>query len=324
MAYKRIVTQDGVTVMNKDLYDNLQDGIDESKQAVQDLEDNVEEQFKEVDTELQDSGGIKFDGERDMIMIKNPFTGEWIDWQSSGKIIFPSTITVTTPDFGGKTVTCAIGGKTYTTEFSIISGTQGVAVFTVYEDGEAVITCESYSVTVTIQEKGNQNVSVSLKQFIGYHIIQNGERNTDIEVDSNRAVGATSEGRFKIDSSTSYENMYYGFVLDNLPQDYLLDKIVAIQGKFNICLVQGYYYNDNNVLSSCSGGLKYDGTTTSSPSADPKTSYESQEVRQFSLSSISTDWENNIHRIHKLTLRFYISAVNDTNAYLDILFVGTP
>lgn len=164
MAYKRIVTQDGVTVMNKDLYDNLQDGIDESKQAVQDLEDNVEESLKEVDTKLQDSGGIKFDGERDMIMIKNPFTGEWIDWQSSGKIIFPSTITVTTPDFGGKTVTCVIGGKTYTTEFSIISGTQGVAVFTVYEDGEAVIACENHTTSVIVQEKGGGAYTVNLQE----------------------------------------------------------------------------------------------------------------------------------------------------------------
>jgi hypothetical protein len=164
MAYKRIVTQDGVTVMNKDLYDNLQDGIDESKQAVQDLEDSVEESFKEVDTKLQDSGGIKFDGERDMIMIKNPFTGEWIDWQSSGKIILPSTITITTNTLGGKQVTCLIGGKTYTSEFSIISGTQGVAVFTVYEDGEAVITCESYTTSVTIQEKGGGTYSLNLEE----------------------------------------------------------------------------------------------------------------------------------------------------------------
>lgn len=164
MAYKRIVTQDGVTVMNKDLYDNLQDGIDESKQAVQDLDNNVKEQFKEVDTKLQDSGGIKFDGERDMIMIKNPFTGEWIDWQSSGKIILPSTITVTTPDFGGKTVTCSIGGKTYTTEFSTISGTQGVAVFTVYEDGEAVITCENHTTSIIVQEKGGGAYTVNLQE----------------------------------------------------------------------------------------------------------------------------------------------------------------
>lgn len=318
MAYQRRETTNGITVMNKELYDNLQDGIDEAKQSVRELSDNVDQKFEQ-------GSGIKFDGERDMIMVRNPFTGEWIDWQSSGKIILPSTIIVTTPDFGGKTVTCVIDGKTYTTEFSIISGTQGVAVFTVYEDGEAVITCESYSIIITIQEKGNQNVEVSLKQFTGYYIIQNGIRNTNIEVDKHQAVvGETFEGRFRINSSSTDEYMYYGFVLDNLPKDYLLDKVVAIQGKFNLCLVHGYYYNDNNVLASCSGDLKYDGTATPGATVDLKPSYESQEVRQFSLSNISTDWENNIHRVHKLTLKFFVSKSNETSVYLDSMFVGTP
>ena len=30
MSYRRIETQDGKTVMNKELYDNLQDGIEEA------------------------------------------------------------------------------------------------------------------------------------------------------------------------------------------------------------------------------------------------------------------------------------------------------
>lgn len=34
MAYYRRDVQDGVTVMNKDLYDNLQDGIEEAKEAI--------------------------------------------------------------------------------------------------------------------------------------------------------------------------------------------------------------------------------------------------------------------------------------------------
>lgn len=33
MAYTRRNTTDGVTVMNKDLYDNLQDGIDNTKEV---------------------------------------------------------------------------------------------------------------------------------------------------------------------------------------------------------------------------------------------------------------------------------------------------
>lgn len=34
MAYSRRTVTDGVTIMNKDLYDNLQDGIDEAKAAI--------------------------------------------------------------------------------------------------------------------------------------------------------------------------------------------------------------------------------------------------------------------------------------------------
>ena len=34
MAYSRRQVTDGVTIMNKDLYDNLQDGIDEIKEAM--------------------------------------------------------------------------------------------------------------------------------------------------------------------------------------------------------------------------------------------------------------------------------------------------
>ena len=34
MAYSRRTTQDGKTVMNKELYDNLQDGVDECKEDI--------------------------------------------------------------------------------------------------------------------------------------------------------------------------------------------------------------------------------------------------------------------------------------------------
>ena len=41
--YERIEVIDHVTIMNKKLYDNLQDGIDESKKSVSDLQEVVEE-----------------------------------------------------------------------------------------------------------------------------------------------------------------------------------------------------------------------------------------------------------------------------------------
>lgn len=37
MAYSRRQVTDGLTVMNKDLYDNLQDGIEECKEALENL-----------------------------------------------------------------------------------------------------------------------------------------------------------------------------------------------------------------------------------------------------------------------------------------------
>ena len=37
MAYSRRIVTDGVTIMNKDLYDNLQDGIDEAMDAINNI-----------------------------------------------------------------------------------------------------------------------------------------------------------------------------------------------------------------------------------------------------------------------------------------------
>lgn len=51
MSYRRIDTQDGVTIMNKDLYDNLQDGIDEAKgttlKFLEDIDFSTKVSFKE-------------------------------------------------------------------------------------------------------------------------------------------------------------------------------------------------------------------------------------------------------------------------------------
>ena len=45
MAYSRRDVKNGITIMDKDLYDNLQDGIDEAKQAVKTSEKNVKEEL---------------------------------------------------------------------------------------------------------------------------------------------------------------------------------------------------------------------------------------------------------------------------------------
>lgn len=43
MAYSRRTVQDNVTVMNKDLYDNVQDGIDECKEDLGGVKLGVDE-----------------------------------------------------------------------------------------------------------------------------------------------------------------------------------------------------------------------------------------------------------------------------------------
>ena len=45
MAYSRRDVKNGITIMDKDLYDNLQDGIDEAKQSVKTSENNVKEEL---------------------------------------------------------------------------------------------------------------------------------------------------------------------------------------------------------------------------------------------------------------------------------------
>ena len=50
MAYSRRDVTDHVTVMNKDLYDNLQDGIDENKKELEEskkVHENLEKKFND-------------------------------------------------------------------------------------------------------------------------------------------------------------------------------------------------------------------------------------------------------------------------------------
>ena len=72
--YSRRVVKDYETVMNKEkeLYDNLQDGIDESKQAISELEESLAETKQDFSSQLQEGmGGIRYDPSRDMIMVQN-------------------------------------------------------------------------------------------------------------------------------------------------------------------------------------------------------------------------------------------------------------
>lgn len=54
MAYSRRDVTDHVTVMNKDLYDNLQDGIDENKKELEESKKVHEELEKKFDDYVSD------------------------------------------------------------------------------------------------------------------------------------------------------------------------------------------------------------------------------------------------------------------------------
>lgn len=149
--YSRRVVKDHETVMNKELYDNLQDGIDESKQAISELEESLAETKQDFSSQIKEGmGGIRYDPSRDMIIVQNPYTGKWIDWQETGKLVKPSIVTITTETLKGQPVTLTIGDEAYTSFFDQSDGT---ATFTVYSDGEATVTCGDYSMTITIDEK---------------------------------------------------------------------------------------------------------------------------------------------------------------------------
>lgn len=51
MAYSRRQVEDHKTIMNKDLYDNLQDGIDESKKEIETLDSK----FSTLNTNINNS-----------------------------------------------------------------------------------------------------------------------------------------------------------------------------------------------------------------------------------------------------------------------------
>jgi len=65
----------------------------------------------------------------------------------------PATLTITTGNLNGETVTVQIGGVTYT---GILSG--GRYVFTVYEIGVAVVTCSVLSDEITLAEGGSYTI----------------------------------------------------------------------------------------------------------------------------------------------------------------------
>ena len=252
--YSRREVTDHVTVMTKELYDNLQDGIDESKQAISELEESLAETKQDFSSQIQQGmGGIRYDPSRDMIIVQNPYTGKWIDWQETGKLVKPSTITITTETLKGQQVTLTIGVETYTSFFDQSDGT---AMFTVYSDGEATVTCGDYSMTITIDEKGGVTTSGSLEIFNGYRLIHNGilcydtNSNFDLVFEGAECNANTKNGRFYVRSivnDTSLKNATMKFSVSDTGQ--FTNSVIGIKGKYGI-LGLHFRNNSSNMVAS--------------------------------------------------------------------------
>lgn len=85
-----------------------------------------------------------------MVQVYDPYIKEWKDWEQTGAIILPSTITITTTTLNGQPVTCVLGDYSQTTVF-----VDGEAVFQdIFTTGTATITSGEFSVEVEITETG--------------------------------------------------------------------------------------------------------------------------------------------------------------------------
>lgn len=74
MAYSRRSVTDGVTVMNKELYDNLQDGIDESKEDLEGVKENV----SEVENQVEITTSIVKGRNRAKVFLTTEKMKEWL------------------------------------------------------------------------------------------------------------------------------------------------------------------------------------------------------------------------------------------------------
>lgn len=112
--------------------------------------------------------GIKFDVENDWIQVYDIFKSVWRNWKQTGLIVKPATITITTTTLTGQPVTCQVGSESYTTTF-----VDGKAIFIVFTEGTATISCNDSRVTV--QTVLGQSVSAELDEVLAITLYENGE-----------------------------------------------------------------------------------------------------------------------------------------------------
>lgn len=159
------------------------------------------------------SGNIKFDSQNDQVMIKDTFRNLWKNWQKTTLIVLPSTITVTTTTLNTMPVTCQIGEESYTTTFI-----DGKAVFKVFSEGTALITCNGYTASVSVSQNGH--FTAVIEEIVQLTIWENGTaKNGAVLVNNTRLdydcmlTGAFANKKLNIMySSATACQPYVGFV----------------------------------------------------------------------------------------------------------------
>lgn len=215
------------------------------------------------------SGNIKFDSENDQVMIKDVFKNIWKNWQKTSLIVLPSIITVTTSTLDGQPVTCQIGEESYTTTFA-----GGKAVFKVYTEGKATISCKGFSASVNVTQDGS--FSTVIDEIVQLTIWENGAaKNGSVLVNNTRLdYDCLLTGAFKgktinvIFSSSTSCQPFVGFV----------DGV-----------------NGNNLGTMC--WLKNDGGVATAPDATGQT-HTVGNTYSYDFSAMASKVGQNIDNIH--------------------------
>lgn len=142
----------------------------------------------------RENPNIRFVCEEDSVQVKNKYKNAWQHWRTTGLIILPSVITVNTTTLEGKAVTCVIGEESYTTTF-----VSGVALFKVYSEGTATITCGEYSTEVTVESGGSY--TAELEEIVNFYIIKDGVAQVTPS-ETNDYVKNNQSGFFVVDAKS--------------------------------------------------------------------------------------------------------------------------
>lgn len=222
--------------------------------------------------------GIRLDGNRDMAQVYDPYKKEWKDWEQTGAIILPSTITITTITLNGKPVTCVLGDYSQTTVF-----VDGAAVFQdIFATGTATITSGEFSIEVQVTETGI-NYTAELEEVAELVLWEAGYQN-----------GATLDrGYLSYASDTGFlENKTFCFTMNtNLS---------------NACNIFQFYKGSNNAVTT--RYVNSSGVTSASASSS---AYGSGSIYKFSFNSILASIEEYLTTAHTLRVAFW-SNLNGT------------